>query len=140
MTTFVLDTDMMSLLQRGDRGVAAHFDRHQPYDVATTINSVEEQLSGWYALLRRAKTPMDLTRIYGHMSETVRFLGTLPILTFTVGAAGIYERLRSRHPRIGRMDLRIAAVTLSHEATLVTRNLADFKEIEGLVVVDWSRD
>ena len=84
MTTFVLDTDMMSLLQRGDRGVAAHFDRHQPYDVATTIISVEEQLSGWYALLRRAKTPMDLARIYGHMSETVRFLGTLPILTFTV--------------------------------------------------------
>ena len=27
MTTFVLDTDMMSLLQRGDRDVAAHFDR-----------------------------------------------------------------------------------------------------------------
>ena len=74
------------------------------------------------------------------MSETVRFLGTLPILTFTVGAAGLYKRLRSRHPRTGRMDLRIAAVTLSHEATLVTRNLADFKEIEGLVVVDWSRD
>ena len=40
MTTFVLDTDMMSLLQRGDRGVAAHFDRHQPYDVTTTIISV----------------------------------------------------------------------------------------------------
>ena len=46
MTTFVLDTDMMSLLQRGHPGVAAHFDHHQPYEVATTIISVEEQLSG----------------------------------------------------------------------------------------------
>lgn len=102
MTTFVLDTDMMSLLQRGHPGVAAHFDHHQSYEVATTIISVEEQLSGWYALLRRAKTPMDLVRIYGYMSETVRFLGTLPILTFTDEAAGIYERLRNRHSRIGR--------------------------------------
>ena len=140
MTTFVLDTDMLSLLQRGNRSVAAHLDRREPHEVATTIISVEEQLSGWYALLRRARTPMDLTRIYGHMSETIRFLGTLPILTFTEEGAGTYERLRSRHPRIGRMDLRIAAITISHDATLVTRNLSDFKGIGGLVAVDWSRD
>ena len=139
MTAFVLDTDMMSLLQRGHTGVAAHFDYHQS-EVATTIISVEEQLSGWYALLRRARTPMDLVRIYGYMSETVRFLGTLPILTFTNEAAGIYERLRNRHPRVGRMDLRISAIVIAHDATLVTRNLADFKELEDLVVVDWSRD
>ena len=140
MTTFVLDTDMMSMLQRGHPSVAARFGHHQPYEVATTIISVEEQLSGWYALLRRAKTPADLVRVYGYMSETVRFLGTLPILTFTDGAAGIYERLRRRHPRIGRMDLRIGAIVIAHDATLVTRNLADFKEIEDLVVEDWSRD
>ena len=140
MTTFVLDTDMMSLLQRGHPRVAAQFDHYQPYEVATTVISVEEQLSGWYTLLRRAKTPMDLVRIYGYMSETVRFLGTLPILTFTDEAAGIYERLRNRHSRIGRMDLRIGAIVIAQDATLVTRNLADFKEIEGLVVVDWSRD
>ena len=140
MTTYVLDTDMMSLLQRGHSGVAAHFDHCQPYDVATTIISVEEQLSGWYALLRRAKTPIELVRIYGYMSETVRFLGTLSILTFTDEAAGIYERLRRQHSRIGRMDLRIGAIVIAHEATLITRNLSDFKEIEGLVVGDWSRD
>ena len=140
MTTFVLDTDMMSMLQRGHPGVAAHFGHHQPYEVATTIITVEEQLSGWYALLRRAKAPTDLVRVYGYMSETVRFLGTLPILTFTDGAAGVYERLRRRHPRIGRMDLRIGAIVIAHDATLVTRNLSDFKEIEDLVVEDWSRD
>ncbi len=37
MTTFVLDTDMLSLLQRGNRSVAAHFDRREPHEVATTI-------------------------------------------------------------------------------------------------------
>ena len=29
MTPFVLDTDMLSLLQRGNRIVAAHFDRRE---------------------------------------------------------------------------------------------------------------
>ena len=90
MTTFVLDTDMLSLLQRGNRSVAAHLDRREPHEVATTIISVEEQLSD---------------------------VGTR-----------------------WRMDLRIAAITISHDATLVTRNLSDFKGIEGLVAVDWSRD
>ena len=140
MTPFVLDTDMLSLLQRGNRIVAAHFDRREADEVATTIISVEEQLSGWYALLRRARTPADLTRIYAHMSGTIRFLGTLPILTFTQEAADTYERLRSQHPRIGRMDLRIAAIAIAHDATLVTRNLADFKTIADLVVVDWSSE
>jgi len=38
------------------------------------------------------------------------------------------------------MDLRIAATAVAHHATLVTRNVSDFEDIEGLAVVDWSRE
>ena len=138
MTRFVLDTDIVSLLQRGNRLVTAHVGSHSPDEVATTVITVEEQLSGWYTLLRRAKTAMELVPVYERMSETVRFLSSLPILTFTERAATIYEQLRQQKPRIGRMDLRIAAIALSHDATLMARNLSDFEDIEGLTVVDWS--
>ncbi len=139
MIRFVLDTDIVSLLQHGHQTVVMHIGNHSPDEVATTIITVEEQLSAWYTLLRRAKTAAELVPVYERMSETVRFLGTLPILTFTESAAIAYEQLRQQRPRIGRMDLRIAAIAIAHHATLVTRNLSDFESIENLPVLDWSR-
>jgi hypothetical protein len=52
-TRFVLDTNIVSLLQRGNRLVTAHVSSHSPDEVATTVITVEEQLSGWYTLLTR---------------------------------------------------------------------------------------
>ena len=140
MTGYVLDTDTLSLLQRGNPVVGAHVRRYHADEVATTIVSVEEQLSGWYALLRRAKTARQLVPVYQRMQDTIRFLSSLPILPFTEAAAGTYEELRRAWPRRSRMDLRIGAVAMTCDAVLVTRNLRDFRSIEGLAVVDWSRN
>ena len=138
MTSYVLDTDTLSLLQRGNSTVGARFSQYDADEVATTIVSVEEQLSGWYTLLRRAKTATELVPVYQRMSDTVRFLSALPILTFTETAARTYDQLRRAWPRRGRMDLRIAAIVMAFDAVLVSRNLEDFDAIDGLTVVDWS--
>lgn len=65
-----------------------HLGNCSPNDVATTIITVEEQMSAWYTLLRRAKTARELVPVYRRMSETVEFLSRLPLLTFTEVAAG----------------------------------------------------
>ena len=139
MPRFVLDTDIVSLLQHGHLTVTDHLASYSPDEVATTVITIEEQLSGWYTLLRRAKTPRELVPVYERLRAAVRFLSKLPLLTFTESAADVYQRLRTQNPRAGRMDLRIAAIALAHQATLVTRNLADFQDIEGLLAIDWTR-
>ena len=74
------------------------------------------------------------------MSDTVRFLSSLTVLSFTEEAADRYETLRRARPRVSRMDLRIGAIAISFNAILVTRNLRDFGAIDGLTIVDWSRN
>ena len=50
-----------------------------------------------------------------------------------------YQKLRLQKIRIGTLDLRITAITLCHEATLLTRNRRDFEQVTDLQIEDWSR-
>lgn len=139
MIRYVLDTDIVSLLQDGNANVISHVSRYPPDEIATTIITVEEQMSAWYTLLRKARTSERLVPVYQRMTETVRFLSRLPLLTFSGQAALTFDQLRQQQPRKGRMDLRIAAIALASHAALVTRNSVDFEDIEGLDVEDWSK-
>jgi tRNA(fMet)-specific endonuclease VapC len=49
-----------------------------------------------------------------------------------------FAKLRRQQVRIGTQELRIAAIALSKNATLVTRNTRDFAKVPGLHIVDWS--
>jgi tRNA(fMet)-specific endonuclease VapC len=37
------------------------------------------------------------------------------------------------------MDLKIAAIVLAQDATLLTRNLPDFRKVPRLKIADWTR-
>lgn len=138
MSLYVFDTDTLSLYRHGHAAVVQHTLMHPPEALAVTVITVEEQLSGWYTLLRRAKTLADIASIYDRLAETVTFLSRTRILSFTESAITQYEQLQSLKLRIGTMDLRIAAITLAHNATLVTRNRQDFQLIPGLGIEDWT--
>jgi tRNA(fMet)-specific endonuclease VapC len=42
------------------------------------------------------------------------------------------------YPRLGTMDLKIASVALVNGAVLLTRNSADFGQISGLSIENWT--
>ena len=140
MTLFVLDTDALSLYQRGDPAIVSRVQKHHPEEMAVTVITVEEQLSGWYALLRRARRPQDLAGVYDRLAANVRFLGRLQVLSFSLPAITRYEELQAQKLNVGKMDLRIAAIALEYGAILITRNRRDFERVPGLAIEDWTVD
>ena len=70
--------------------------------------------------------------------EAPEALSQFRLLTFTETAIAQFEVLRKRYPRIGRNDLCIAAIVMEQQLTLVTRNRADFEQLEGLSIADWA--
>jgi tRNA(fMet)-specific endonuclease VapC len=135
---YVFDTDMLTLYEEGHPTVVGRVAAHPPQELATTVISVEEQLSGWFTMLRRVKGREALAQVYRRFADTVAFLGRMPILSFTEQAMARFETLRGLKLNIGRMDLRIAAIVLEERAVLVTRNARDFRRVPGLVIEDWS--
>ena len=138
MTQFILDTDVLTLIQAGHPEIGPRFLQQPPDSVAITVLSVEEQLSGWYTQLRKAKRPDRLAWVYRRLTENIRFLARLQVLTYDEKAMQRFEQLRKQKIKIGRTDLGIAATVLEHGATLVTENIRDFKQVPGLKIASWS--
>jgi tRNA(fMet)-specific endonuclease VapC len=69
---------------------------------------------------------------------TLVFFQSITVMPFDELAQMIFSSLRAHRARVGTQDLRIAAIALSQEATLVTRNRQDFAGIPSLQVEDWS--
>lgn len=107
-------------------------------ELAISVITVEEQLSGWYTLLRRAKSSEWLARPYQRLADAVEVLSRFRILSFTVPAINRFEQLKRQKLGVKYMDLRIAATTLEHAGTLVSRNSRDFALVPQLAIEDWS--
>ena len=138
MSLFILDTDTLSLLQHNHPQVVQRVAAVAPTDLAITILTVEEQLTGWYSTLRRARQPDEIARVYLRLTNAVRSFLDLSILTFTESAVNRYLALVGLRLNIGKMDLRIAATALEHGAAVVTRNTRDFGRVPNLAIVDWT--
>jgi len=74
VTLFILDTDTLVLFQEGNENVCRQLLAHPIDELATTVITVEEQLSGWYTLVRRAKGAEQLSHAYQRLADTVNFL------------------------------------------------------------------
>jgi tRNA(fMet)-specific endonuclease VapC len=138
MSLFVLDTDSLSLYQRSHRAVLAQIQAHLEQSIAITVITVEEQLTGWYRRLRKAKNPRELAGAYQRLAAAIPLLARWPILSFTEPAIARFKQLKALKLNVSSMDLSIAAITLENGGILVTRNRRDFQRVPGLPLEDWS--
>ena len=139
MSLHILDTDHFTLFRAGHPQVVAHFSATPASLIAVTIITVDEQLTGWYTQLRRARDPVKLAWAYDRLYQVVESLKLLTVVPFSLAAAQRYFALRKQLPRLGKMDLAIAATVLEVNGRLVTRNWSDFQQVSGLLLEDWSK-
>ncbi len=137
----VLDSDHMSLLEWGTEEAGTLRERlaDVPSDeVATTIITYEEQMRGWMAYVARARSMEQQLEAYRRLRRHLENYRQIQILDFDEAAIEEFERLKRGRIRVGTMDLKIAAIALSLDATLLSRNTTDFKQIPRLKVEDWT--
>lgn len=138
MTPYVLDTDHVTLVQRGHPRVVKRLATVSSQDLSTTVITAEEQIRGWLKQIRRASSRSELQAAYSGFRASLEQFNSVNLLDFDEAAAEIYRSLRSQRIRIGTLDLRIAAIVLSVEGILVTRNSRDFSQVPHLHIEDWS--
>ena len=135
---YILDTDHVSLLQRGNTPVCTHLEQISIEQRAVTIITVIEQLQGRLAVIHQARSEVEVARGGERLQETLAFYASIHVLAYDPDAQVQFAHLRRQRVRIGTQDLRIAAIALRWRATVVTRNSRDFGQVPGLNMVDWS--
>ncbi len=106
-------------------------------DVVITAITVEEQQRGWLAELQRQKDPRSQIAVYHRLVRQMELHAAWTILPWDIDAVIHFEGLCTQRVRISTNDLKIAAIALAHDATLLTRNTADFRQVPGFKVENW---
>ena len=138
MIRVLLDTDHVSLQERGHLPLRARLASLPPGAIAVSVVTVEEMLRGRLAILARRSEGEARVRAYAKFLETVLFFSTVPVMPFDMACEQQFQALRAMRLRVGSQDLRIAATALVHNVVLVTRNRRDFEQVPGLMLDDWS--
>jgi len=131
MSLWILDTDHVSLFQRRHPQVVQRVLSARPEMVSVSIITVEEQMRGRLSSLKQSRETEQLIQSYRRLGETIQYFCHISVLAFDQSAHKHYIVLLNQKIRIGRSDLKIAAIALSRQATLVTRNFRDFSLANG---------
>jgi len=138
MTRWLLDTDPVSLNERGDALVRQRLVSVDPKAVFVSVVTVEEMIRGRLAMLARRPQGEPRVHAYRKFLETVLFCSTISVVAFSSECEGRFHELRGQRLRIGSQDLRIAATALVHDMVVVTRNGKDFRRVPGLLIENWT--
>lgn len=137
----LLDTDHMSVLRRGGAEslrLELRLGALPDEDIVTCIVVYEEQMRGWMAEAARMQSGTQFILPYQALAANLSVYCALTVLLFDSRAAAHFDELRRQKIRIGTQDLKIAAIALANDATLLTRNARDFAHVPSLKFEDWT--
>ena len=135
----VLDTNVLSELMKSqpDKSVVRWIRKHKATSLSITTLTQAEILYG-LEILPAGKRRTALKKAAKAMFE-LDFARR--ILSFDTNAAQLFATIAAKRRKIGRpisqIDAQIAAITRSHNATLVTRNVDDFEECGIEIINPW---
>ena len=121
---FLLDSNIcIYVLEGRGEGLRNRIEAHSPGELVTSSIVCAEVMRGL--------DPRDRKKF----AQAERLFEAFPVQPFDRNAA---LRFRSVPFRRGGFDRLIAAHALALELTIVTSNLADFTDVPGLKVEDWT--
>jgi tRNA(fMet)-specific endonuclease VapC len=138
MLQYLLDTDHLTHYERGQPLFLQRFAAQPPDTVGVSVVTIEESLRGWLAFLARARDGAARINGYGYLLTVFNLLCGLPRVPFDQASEDQFQQLLALKLRISTQDLKIAAVALANNLTLLTCNRRDFGRVPGLVLEDWS--
>ena len=133
----ILDTNILSELMKSapDRNVENWLEQQLVTQLFVTTISIAE-ISYGLSILPNGKRRDSLENAF---QQTINSAFKHRILPFDEAAANAYGLLMSKRKQIGKplgiLDGQIAAIVLTHSATLVTRDVRDFTDC-GLTLVN----
>ncbi len=138
---FLIDTDILTLLIEGHanattRARAAAREDALRISIITRI----EALQGRFDFMLKAANKEQWLRAQLLLQRWEAEIAKYPVVWVDESSADEFERLSKTKSlrKSGRADILIASIALAHKATLVTRNLKDFKLVPGLKCENWA--
>jgi tRNA(fMet)-specific endonuclease VapC len=140
---FLLDTDHISILQWKSEPaftqLSARLAQLSADEYCVSVVSLHEQSLGCHTYLNRATEAAGFARGYQMFELILATYSWETVVPFDSAAATKYLELSSQGLRVAAMDLRVAAIALVRDLTVLTRNAADFAKIPALKTEDWCR-
>lgn len=129
---YLLDTDTLIYLLKGEPSVIENLRRHRSSRLATSVICLMELYYGAY---KSKNIPANLAKV----KSVESILENIPVREETVEIFGMLKaQLESAGTPLDGLDLIIAASALSHNGTVVTSNLRHFQRVAGLRLENWA--
>jgi tRNA(fMet)-specific endonuclease VapC len=126
---FLLDSNAVIALMKGQSGFLTRLRQHQPRDFGISAIVAHELFYGAY---KGQRTAENMARVDALQFEVLDF-----DREDARQAGELRARLAAAGTPIGAYDVLIAGQALARALTLVTHNTGEFQRVPGLRIEDW---